>query len=200
MTNQNQNVETTSASVAAKSEVMPRLVLLFIALVIGAIVAFSFGHAVNVYGYRMEQSAIKLQGNPEQFEKTDGGKLSVTTDLKEVSYSLTDDLEAETFKELENSKPEFYLRFNFTEEELTKSHSYSYWRLATEDGKCERILLDGNPVSPEKDSPSAEPAEEIAAKRENREPVVVCNYPIDFDDYFTWKITKPEEKKDWTNK
>ncbi|EEB63562.1 hypothetical protein CORAM0001_1292 [Corynebacterium amycolatum SK46] len=174
--------------------------LLFVALVIGAIVAFSFGHAVNVYGYRMGQSAIKLEGNQEQFEKTDGGKFSQTSRREELSYSLTDNLEDEASKMIENSKPEFYYRFTFTDKELTKSHFYTESLLPTEDGKCERILLDGNPISPVEDTPSADPAEEIAANRENREPVVKCNYPIDFDDYFTWKITKPEEQKDWTNK
>lgn len=190
MTNQNQNVETTSASVAAKSEVMPRLVLLFIALVIGAIVAFSFGHAVNVYGYRMEQSAIKLQGNPEQFEKTTDGKMRVESFVDYLTYSVTDDPDDRGAKTAENTAPEFYYRFQFSEEQLVDSHRVRQEYDPTVDGKCERILINDTPIEPKTSS--------LTEKTDSKKPM--CHYEFDFDDYFTWKITKPEEQKDWTNK
>lgn len=191
MTNQNQNVETASASVAAKSEVMPRLVLLFIALVIGAIVAFSFGHAVNVYGYRMEQSAIKLQGNPEQFEKTTDGKMSTESFVDYLTYSVTDDPDDRGTKTAENTAPEFYYRFQFSKEQLDSSHLVTQTYRPTADGKCERILINDTPIEPKNPTPyTSDPAEKKPK----------CHYEFDFDDYFTWKITKPEEKKDWTNK
>ena len=195
MTNQNQNVETTSASVAAKSEVMPRLVLLFIALVIGAIVAFSFGHAVNVYGYRMEQSAIKLQGNPEQFEKTDGGKVTMKSSVDFINYSVTDDPDDKGAKTAENTVPEFYYRFQFSKEQLDSSHLVTLTYTQTADGKCERILINDTPIEPKEPAPYTS---SLTEKMPLKKPM--CHYEFDFDDYFTWKITKPEEQKDWTNK
>lgn len=191
MTNQNQNVETTSASVAAKSEVMPRLVLLFIALVIGAIVAFSFGHAVNVYGYRMEQSAIKLQGNPEQFEKTTDGKMRMDSFGDYVNYSVTDDPGDKGAKTAENTAPEFYYRFQFSKEQLDNNHLWTQTYRPTADGKCERILINDTPIEPKNPTP-------YTSYLTEKKPM--CHYEFDFDDYFTWKITKPEEQKDWTNK
>ncbi|WP_288818054.1 hypothetical protein [uncultured Corynebacterium sp.] len=195
MTNQNQNVETTSASVAAKSEVMPRLVLLFIALVIGAIVAFSFGHAVNVYGYRMEQSAIKLQGNPEQFEKTTDGKMRMDSFGDYVNYSVTDDPGDKGAKTAENTAPEFYYRFQFSKEQLDNNHLWTQTYRPTADGKCERILINDTPIEPKEPVPYTS---SLTEKIDSKKPM--CHYEFDFDDYFTWKITKPEEKKDWTNK
>lgn len=195
MTNHNQQSNDGAANSQTGPELAPRLVLFFIALVIGGIVAISFGHGVNIYGYRMEQSAIKLQGNPEQFGKASDGKMELTSNIDWVNYSLTDNADDKGAKFAESTKPEFYYRFTFEPGHLTASHRIIQTYDPTIEGKCERILLNEEPIDPIEPEPRIGKFAGIADNGKTS-----CYYTFDFDDYFTWDIKKPEEVKDWVNK
>lgn len=190
MTNHDQQSQGSAAAAQAAPELAPRLVLFFAALVIGGIVAVSFGHGVNIYGDRMEQSAIKLQGNPEQFEKTADGKLRPISHLDWLTFSLTNNPDDKGAKSIENSKPEFYYRFSFDPGHLTSSHRGTQTYSPTTEGTCERILLDEKPIDPDEPEPFTSYFTKGIPK---------CHYTFDLDDFFTWDIKKPEAKKDWTD-
>lgn len=170
---------------AAKPEAAPRLTLLLVATVIGAIVALSFGHGVNIYGYRMEQSMVEYRGNPEQFEKR-GTNLTIASGVDWLGYKLDPESDEELKQEIENDEARFFTGFrDFTPEHLTLDHNVDRIMHPTTDGRCEGIFLDNEAVLPDTEEPNSD-------KR--------CHYTIDWDDYFTWDITKPEEKEDWTDK
>lgn len=179
MTNQGKESTKTSSSKVAKPELAPRLVLFFAALFIGAVVAISFGHGLNIYGYRMNQSALEITGKREYLVDNKGkAKMRSKEAYKTVTTSSDPDNRS-GYEAVKEGNETFILRFSFSPEQLFGNHIEIFDHKVSPNEKCEDIFVDGNAVSPVSEIPYGSN----------------CVYSYDYDDFFTWEIVKPKHRE-----